>query len=58
MRESEQAESSRAAAVARAHQLIAQPEAFAIGDPSAGLLLLSSAVASAAPPQHGVSGDV
>ncbi len=58
VREAERAESSRgrAAAVAVAQQLLAQ--AFTIDDPSAGLLLLHFAVASARGPQHGVSGDV
>ncbi len=56
VRESELAESSRAAAVARAQQLLTQ--ATMIDDSSAGLLLLPGAVASAGGPQQGVSGVV
>jgi hypothetical protein len=55
VRENELAESSRAAAVGRAQQLLAQ--ASGIDDSSAGLLLLPCAVAGAGGPQQGVSGD-
>jgi hypothetical protein len=56
VRESKLAKSSRAAAVARAQQLLAQASLFV--ESSVGLLLLPGAVASAGGPQHGVSGDV
>ncbi len=54
VKEAERAESSRAAAVAGAQQLLAQ--VFTIDDSSAGLLLLPCAVAGAGGPQQRVPG--